>query len=149
MNKISNELVVEKLKLLIDDAGIKLTELANGIGVPYRTLQNQFSGSSKMSASTALSILHYLGVSSDLIVKENSALNGVAMSMALQEVFGDYLPTVSLTAEGEFIMEFPAEPNIFTRAEKSQNATWLGALIERSYFENLRLNLKLFYKIKR
>ena len=60
MTEMNDELLIERLKYLVALSGFKLTELAEEIGVPYRTLQNHFSGVSKMPALTRVKILERL-----------------------------------------------------------------------------------------
>ena len=58
----------EKIRLLRQDAGMTQRQVADAIGVTYRTYQNYEAGASRPSGNVASRLAATLGVSTDLLL---------------------------------------------------------------------------------
>ncbi|MGV8936992.1 MAG: helix-turn-helix domain-containing protein [Allorhizobium sp.] len=138
MSDITDETLVLRLKELLAMSGTKLTDLSESIGVPYRTLQNQFAGSSKMPAVTLLKVLDALQVTSAHLDDKIHTVNEVALGMALRRVFGDDLPKVEINDSVDIDMAPEGERS---PEEMSRSALILATLISRNYAEQELANM--------
>lgn len=123
----------------MDSQGIAITEAAEALSVPYRTLQNQLSGKNRMPASTFAKILEFLQIPVSFVIDERIRLNSQAAQDAIRDVFGNQLPQVD-----EDLRIIPA-PNPDTRSEqeKEKHLKLLAALFGHRYENRLYIELKL------
>lgn len=94
MDGYDDQILAQRLRFIMEGRGITITEAAEGIGVPYRTLQNQLGGKNRMPASTFAKMLELLEVPVSFVVRERIQLNVRAAQEAIRDVFGAHLPFV-------------------------------------------------------
>jgi|EndMetStandDraft_4_1072995.scaffolds.fasta_scaffold369544_1 transcriptional regulator with XRE-family HTH domain len=133
MSEMNDEVLIERLKYLIALSGLKLTEVAEEIGVPYRTLQNQFRGESKMPALTLVKILDVLKLTSGHLKKNPEPIDTDILRKALVRVLGDHLPRFEITDDKSIL--HPAEEGLKARDEDEvrRASSILAGQIERAY----------------
>lgn len=94
MEKYDDENLALRIRAVMDERGITITEAADATGVPYRTLQNQLGGKNKMPASTFAKLTEMLEVPISFLVNERIRLNALALQLAIRDAMGDMMPSV-------------------------------------------------------
>ena len=134
MTGMTDEALIERLRYFVSMAGIKLTELADAIDVPYRTLQNQFRGVSKMPAITLIRILDVLKLNSGHLHKNAEPIDTAVLAKALIAALDDDLPTFDITDEDSFVMRRSTAGLSARDADEVRRASHiLASKIERAY----------------
>ena len=70
-------------------SGRSMRGLSHDTGIPYRSLQNYFSGTSKMPAGVLLQLCEALGVNSDYIFHRHFSRSQTIIREAVWETFGE------------------------------------------------------------
>lgn len=83
--------IVDVLRAIMGRKGLKLTEMASQIGVPYRSMQNYFAKRSPMPLSVYISACAWLGITPEYPVKEKFGLDEDALSASVADVLGGEL----------------------------------------------------------
>ena len=94
MEKYDDENLALRIRAVMDERGITITEAAEATGVPYRTLQNQLGGKNKMPASTFAKLTEMREVPISFLVNERIRLNARALQLAIRDAMGDMMPSV-------------------------------------------------------
>lgn len=144
MEMASDEALIESLKEWMAMSGVRLTDLAEDIGVPYRTLQNQFRGVSKMPATTLLRILERFNLNSAHLRPRVHIIDPVALSMALTKVFGSALPSARIK-DGGVELEMTSSANR-SADELRHSAMVLSVALSDTYTEE---ELRNFLTVER
>lgn len=134
MDQLTDEAITERLKEWMAMSGIRLTDLAEDIDVPYRTLQNHFRGVSKMPAVTLLKILDRLNLNSAHLRPGVHIVDTIPLSMALKDVFGEDLPEARIE-DGQVIIDLQPAPDRSADVRR-HSAMLLAMLVSEAYTEN-------------
>lgn len=134
MTAMTDEILVERLRYWVSMSGMKLTELADAIDVPYRTLQNQFRGASKMPAVTLIRILDALKLNSGHLKENPDPFDDAILSKALVAVLGDDLPKFEISDEEGYVLHRSTEALATRDADEVRRASMiLASLLDRAY----------------
>lgn len=144
MGHLTDEAVIERLKEWMAMSGTRLTDLAEEIDVPYRTLQNHFRGVSKMPAATLLKILDRFKLNSAHLRPGVHIIDTIALSMALTQVFGSELPNAKIENSQITIEMIPEESR--SNDERRHSSMLLAMLISEAYTEH---ELRNFFAVER
>ncbi|XYD09645.1 helix-turn-helix transcriptional regulator [Methylobacterium sp. NMS12] len=101
MAEISPAALADTLRAAMAKRSVKLTDLAQLTGVPYRSLQNYLTRKTDMPASVYLKICAQLGLDPFYVAAEKSALDYRALRGALVNALGQHLPTHEFDEKGE------------------------------------------------
>lgn len=101
--------LIEDLKLLLQNRKKSLRSVSIEVGVPYRSMQNYFSGESRIPAIVMVKILYYLGADIRYMRTRDSLLRHADIYDAICEVLGDNLLNIDLSKPkwGEFDLNNP------------------------------------------
>jgi transcriptional regulator with XRE-family HTH domain len=96
--------LIEDLKLLLQNRKKSLRSVSAEIGVPYRSMQNYFSGESRIPALLMVKILDYLGADIRYMRTRDDILSNADIYDAICEVLGDNIFYIDLSRpkRGEF-----------------------------------------------
>lgn len=125
----TDERLAARLRILLADAGISITEAAEAIEVPYRTLQNQLAGRNRMPASTFAKLTSMLEVTPDFVATGRLRLNRTSFANALMQVLREQLPAV----DKEYVFHLPETPDARTEAQRLQDARALTFMVLDRY----------------
>lgn len=89
--------LVEDLKLLLQHRKKSLRAVSRDIGVPYRSMQNYFSGESRIPAIVLVKILDLLGADIKYMRTRDNLLRHADIYDAVCEVLGDNLLSIDLS----------------------------------------------------
>ncbi len=95
MNDLEERLL-SGIRMAMTEKHISLTAVSKEIGVPYRSLQNYLSGTSRMPAVVYVQICEYLEVDNQYVLDQSFEFSHNAFWDALWTVFGDGLLSVEL-----------------------------------------------------
>lgn len=129
MVDFSDEHLAARLRLLMSDQGVTITEAAEAINVPYRTLQNQLSGKNRMPASTFAMLVTMLRVTPEFVATGRLKLDRPSLAKALAERLGGLLPRV----DDEMNLHPPSPPDIRTDDEARRDAMAIAHFVADSY----------------
>jgi transcriptional regulator with XRE-family HTH domain len=130
MTDISDGVIVSRLRQILEDEKIKLTEVSVTTGIPYRTLQNQLAGKSRISAINLLKILDATGIPSTFLTEESATVNIALLTMSLETVLGERVPHIETDEVGEFVVTLPADRS---KKQIREDAFALAIALEREY----------------
>ena len=92
--------VVDLLRRIMRSRSLRLTDLAERSGVPYRSLQNYFSRRTQMPVTVYLKLCGVIGLEAEYVAKQQFDINRPALKIALQETLGHLVPHYVTNAEG-------------------------------------------------
>lgn len=92
MSDQSQQPVIDLLKTTMRRRSLRLTDVAERTGIPYRSLQNYFSRRTQMPVTAYLKICGVLGLDAEYVKKEKFDLYLPALKEALQEALGHLVP---------------------------------------------------------
>lgn len=124
--------VVRTLREAMAKRSVKLTDLARLTDVPYRSLQNYFSGKTEMPVSVYLKICENLGLDPLYVKNESFVLEYYSLRNALVDTLGNLLPTLK-KGEGSSwdLVPYTGEPR--TKHELWKDAAPVASLIAMAY----------------
>lgn len=137
MENYDDSYLAQRIRAIMDMRGFTITEAAETIGVPYRTLQNQLSGKNKMPASTYAKLTAMLEVPTSFVVEERIRIHPRALQFALRFALMEYLPSVD-----DEMQVGPPDPTR-TDAQYSQQSKALAYVVRDLYERYLLIELKL------
>lgn len=85
--------IVETLKGAMKARGLRLTNVAQLTGIPYRSLQNYFSRKTEMPATTYLRLCAALGLDPDYVRRQRFDLDQDVLRKAIVRSLGPLVPT--------------------------------------------------------
>ena len=127
---LTDEVIVQRLRAILDAENVKITALAEATGIPYRTLQNQLSGKSRISAVNLLKVLDAANLPSSILTEESATLNVALLAISLQGILGEFLPHIEPGPGGELGVSIPAQR---TPKQMAKDAVALAIALEREY----------------
>ncbi|MEH3147255.1 MAG: helix-turn-helix transcriptional regulator [Methylobacterium frigidaeris] len=89
----SNVEVIGTLKEVMAKRSVKLTDLSKLTDIPYRSLQNYFSGKTQMPVTVYLRVCAVLGLDPMYAKNESFKLEYYSLRRALIRALGELLPT--------------------------------------------------------
>lgn len=137
MEKYDDENLARRIRALMDEREITITEAAEATGVPYRTLQNQLGGKNKMPASTFAKLTEMLEVPISFLVDERIRINARALQLAIRDAMRDFMPSVD-----DEMRVGPAETSR-SDAEYEQQSKALAYIVRDRYEQRLISQLGL------
>lgn len=129
-DELTDDVIVARLRRIIRLNGIKLTDITEATGIPYRTLQNQLNGTNRISALNLLKVLDATNIPAGFLTEEGADLNVACLVVSLHAVLGDHIPRVKVDERGEYLVTLPTDR---TRKELMEDAAVLAAEISREY----------------
>lgn len=85
----ADDAIIDALRALMSRQRLKMTDLAEGIGVPYRSLQNYMSKRSPMPLAVYVAVCEWIGVTPDYPIRGRFKLAHHDLQKALLGVFGE------------------------------------------------------------
>lgn len=131
MTEDTDDALTANLRALIGEHGMSIRAMAEVIGVPYRTLQNQLLGKARMPAATYLNAMKALGFQS---FGSTPALNEEALAIALDECLGEHLPALRASGPGSISIAAPPSPDTRSPEQRLQDARRLAFFVAFSYY---------------
>jgi len=87
----SDSEIIDALRDLMTQQKLKMTDVAKGINIPYRSLQNYMAKRSPMPLSVYIDVCEWIGITPDYLAKGRFKLDHHALQRAIIEVFGEEL----------------------------------------------------------
>lgn len=129
----SDESLIADLKAVLKERKVSLRALSKDIGVPYRTMQNYFSNTTRLPAIILISILEYVGEDISYLRTKKHLLAHHVLYDALWHVFGGVLDKISIDELGNN-MEF-SNDEMYLEAHRNriEIASELSIRVSRAY----------------
>ena len=109
--------------------------LSDGLSIPYRSLQNYFSGESRMPADVLLRICAEIGLEADYLLKNSFEVSHGDLYDAVHKVFKDVLPWLEIRSGGRLaIRKEPLQDHLESRGSDRSE------LLTVAYILTVRLN---------
>jgi len=90
-----DQALIDGIKRTMKEGKFSMRSLADRTGIPYRSLQNYLSGTTRMPASAYVQICNVMGVDNQYILQGNFHLQFMQLWDALWIAFGDGLADLS------------------------------------------------------
>ena len=132
--------VIATLREAMDKRSVNLTDLAKLSGVPYRSLQNYFSGKTEMTASTFLHLCAHLGLDPNSVGNQKFKIEHAVLRRALINIVGDGLPSAQFT-DDKSISLVQHKGDKRSEAQLFRDATVTTNFIEWAYDQDLERSL--------
>jgi len=132
---IDDDRLVAALKSALKTRKVSMRALSDGLSIPYRSLQNYFSGESRMPADVLLRICEEIGLEADYLLKNSFEVSHGDLYDAVHKVFKDVLPWLEIRSGGRLaIREEPLQ-------DRPVNGVWdRSELLTVAYILTARLN---------
>ena len=128
--------VVDNLRVALKNRAVKLTVLAEKLGIPYRSLQNYFSKRSDMPLGVYIRICQYAAIPPQYPIHGlRFTIAWHPLQNALINILGDNLPGFSIDEKGMYLEPPPSERR--DAATLRRDAMNLVALLESEYDQAL------------
>lgn len=93
---ISDDRIIAALKSALKTRKVSMRALSESLSIPYRSLQNYFSGESRMPADVLLRICAEIGLEADYLLKSGFEVVHGDLYDAVHKVFKDVLPWIEI-----------------------------------------------------
>lgn len=97
----SSAWLLNALKGALRTRGVSMRHLSDSLKIPYRSIQNYFSGESRIPADILLRICGEIGLEADYLAKGSFELSHADLQDALHKVLGDVLPSLDIRTDGK------------------------------------------------
>lgn len=91
--------VVDTLREVIDRRKLKITNVAEEAGIPYRTLQNYLAKTSRMPLAAYFDVCRAVGVPPDYPVARRFKIDHHALQQALIDILGPTLNSIDVSED--------------------------------------------------
>lgn len=122
--------LISALKAALKVRHVTMRQLSDSLHIPYRSLQNYFSGESRLPADVLLAICNDIGIEADYLAKGSFELSHFDLYDAVLKVFDELLPHVRIKPSGKAALRI-GEPA--TKAEVASAAYALTLQINEAY----------------
>lgn len=85
----ADDAIIDTLRALMTQQNLKMTDLAKGIDIPYRSMQNYMSKRSPMPLGVYIATCGWIGITPDYPVRGKFELAHHDLQRALLDVFGE------------------------------------------------------------
>lgn len=122
--------LINALKAALKVRGVSMTQLSRSLHIPYRSLQNYFSGESRLPADVLLAICDYIGLETDYLTKGTFEISHPDLYDTVFKVLGDLLPHIEINPSGKAALRAEITTS---RAEVQGVATLLALRLNEAY----------------
>jgi hypothetical protein len=127
----SEKQVLAGLRKVLRRRGVKLTDLASQIGVPYRSLQNYMAGTSRMPLDVYLRICGSIGITPDYPIAGRFRLDHHALQRAIADTLGESLKRLSVSEDS--VLSIESAPSRVEAGHDQRVSGFLAAIIAGRY----------------
>ena len=133
MPNFDDDSLISQLRDIMKLQKVSIKTISDDLEIPYRTLQNQFSGSSKIPASTFLRIVNYLNIPASVITHNCFVLNDKILAQVLVDYLGSALPTITAGPDNAFVIDTQDESMLRTPERMIKDANFISTLLALGY----------------
>lgn len=107
-DKLPDDWLVVALKDALKARKVSMRHLSERLSIPYRSLQNYFSGESRIPADVLLRVCAEIGLEADSLLKHSFQVSHADLYDAVVLVLKDVLPHIEIKGDGAVVRASPA-----------------------------------------